>query len=181
MEAFQNQDMIPEEWEKLADQVLTWGAQKTANEILTSRDRAAEENRPSTPPEFSDEPCREETDGSTLVRRGGRQTKNQGPSRHRDPIKYSVRLNCLEADITDLNKTALEAYRIKLATFQTDTDKPVEARFDLLERHFFRQNFDVCSWILPKHRMQPGAYYFRLKQQKKRERQRNKLKKNQNN
>ena len=103
--------MTPDKWENLPVQLLTRAVQKSAEEILTSRDRAAEgdvENRPNTPSGFSDESFREETDGSPLARRSGRQTRNQGPSRHGDPIKHSVRLICSEADITDLNRPALE-------------------------------------------------------------------------
>ena len=38
MEAFQNQDMTWDEWEKMADQVLTRGVQITVEDNLTSRD-----------------------------------------------------------------------------------------------------------------------------------------------
>ena len=43
--------------------------------------------------------------------------------------------------MTDLNKAALEAYRVKLATFKADANKPVETKLGLLEKHLFRRKF----------------------------------------
>ena len=68
----------------------------------------------------------------------GRQ-KNKGPSGYGNPVKHSVKLITTQQDIADLNKTALEAYRIKLATFKTDVNKPVETKLGLLEKHLFRR------------------------------------------
>ena len=69
--------------EKMADQVLTRVGQKTAKDILTSRDveHAALENQMDTPPGFSDESNKEEHDNAILIKRSGSQTKNQGPKR----------------------------------------------------------------------------------------------------
>ena len=75
------------------------------------------------------------------MRRSERQTKNKGPSRYGSPVKHSVKLITSQHDITDLNKAALEAYRIKLATFKTDVNKPVETKIGLLEKHLFRRKF----------------------------------------
>ena len=100
--------MTKDEWEKIADQVLTRGVQKTAGDILISRDsdREALESQMDTPPGFLDEPNKDKHDTAIPNRRSGGQTKNQGPKRYGDPIKHSVRLICSEDDITNLNKTA---------------------------------------------------------------------------
>ena len=39
----------------------------------------------------------------------------------------------------DLNKAALESYRIKLATFKPDTKNSVESKFGLLEKHLLKR------------------------------------------
>ena len=100
---------------------------------LTARDndQATSESLVDTPPGFSDESNKHEHE---LI---DRHTMNQGPKRFGDPIKYSVRLICSVDDITDLNKAALEARRLKLAMFKTDTSKPTESKLGLLERHLF--------------------------------------------
>ena len=67
----------------MADFVLKRGEQRAAEEILTSRDAAVDENDHINPPWFSDE----SREGETSVRRSGRTTK--GPSRYGDPIKHS--------------------------------------------------------------------------------------------
>ena len=36
---------------------------------------------------------------------------------------------------------ALEAYRIKLAKFRTDVNKPEDTKLGLLEKHLFRRKF----------------------------------------
>ena len=62
LEAFQNQDMTKEEWEKMANQVLTGRIQKTAEEILTSRDAELGDDdvHTDTLPGFSDESSKDE-------------------------------------------------------------------------------------------------------------------------
>ena len=62
LEAFPNQDMTKKEWEKSANQVLTRGIQKTAEEVLTSRDAELGDDdvHTDTPPEFSDESSKDE-------------------------------------------------------------------------------------------------------------------------
>ena len=98
----------------MADQMLERGMHRAAEEILTSRDATVDENDYINPLAFSDE----SGEGETSVRRIGRATK--GPSRYGDPIKHSVKLISSQNDIMDLNKAALEAYRIKLATFKAN-------------------------------------------------------------
>ena len=148
LEVFQNQDMTRGEWEKMADQVLTRGIQKTAEDILTSRDaeQSDDDVHMDTPPGCSDESSKDEHQGSIAqIRRSNRQTKNQGPKRYGDPAQHSVRLICSEEDLTDLNKAALEAYRLKLARLKTDTNKLAETKLGILERHLFRKKFGYAS------------------------------------
>ena len=64
------------------------------------------------------------------------------PNRYGNPVKQSVKLITTEKEKTDLNKAALEAYRIKLATFKTEVNKPVETKLGLLEKHLFRRKFE---------------------------------------
>ena len=135
LDTFNSKDLTPADWNKMADQKLTRGIQRAAEEILTFKDAAEEGDYYITPSGFSDE----SGEGETSVRKSGRTTK--GPSRYGDPIKHSVKLISSEEEITDLNKAALEAYRIKLATFKSDTKKPIESKFGLLERHLFRRKF----------------------------------------
>ena len=73
------------------------------------------------------------------MRRSGRATK--GPSRYGEPIKHSVKLISSKDDIMDLNKAALEAYRIQLATFKPDPKNSIESKFGLLEKHLIRRKF----------------------------------------
>ena len=44
LNAFQKQEMAPEEWEELADQVLTRGMQNSEEEYLNSKDSMSEEH-----------------------------------------------------------------------------------------------------------------------------------------
>ena len=84
LEAFQNKDITRNEWEKMADQVLTRGIQKTAKDILTSRDAEQAENdsHTDTLPGFSDESSKIEHQSNTApIRTSIRQTKNQGSKR----------------------------------------------------------------------------------------------------
>ena len=103
------------------------------------------ESQLDTTPGFSDKSNKDEHDTAIPIRRSGRQMKNQGPRRYGDPIKHSVQLICLEADIKDLNKAALEVYRPKLAIFETHTNKPTETKMGLFERHNFRRKFGYAS------------------------------------
>ena len=83
--------MTPEEWDKLADQVLTRGIQKTAEEFLNTKELTPEELSTGvtrSPPGFSDETRVEEEDMTgSKVRRSKRSNKNQRPKRLGSPIK----------------------------------------------------------------------------------------------
>ena len=142
--AFQNQDMTPEKFGGLADQVLTRRVQKAAQDILASGNAEVED----TPPGFSDGSGQE--DGPIAVRRRGRANKNQGPKRYVHPVTHSIKLICSEEDIKDLKKAALEAYRIRLANFKTKTEEPVGTRLGLLERHLSRRKFGCASLDITK-------------------------------
>ena len=100
--------MTPDEWDDLAEQVLTRGVQNEAEQILTQQ---AGPTDTCPPPGFSDESDREEE--QTTARRSNRQTKNQGPKRYGSPVSHSVKLISCEDDITDLNLAALEAHRTR--------------------------------------------------------------------
>ena len=118
------------------DQVLTRGVQKEAEAILKNAD-GSEDERSSAPPGFSDEPGETEAP----IRRSGRQTKNKGPIRFGNPVTHSIKLITSNQDITDLNKAALEAYRVRLATLKPDVSRPIETKLGLLEKHLFRRKF----------------------------------------
>ena len=101
----------------------------------------------------------ESGDIDATVRRSERTTKNKGPSRYGNPYKHSGKLISSNQDLTDLNMAALEAYRIKLAKFRTDVNKPEDTKMGLLEKHLFRRKFgsealDIsrswnASWRVP--------------------------------
>ena len=136
LKSFQSRDLTTIEWNKLADQVLTRGVLKAAEDFLKSSDRESEVNI-YAPPGFLDE----SGDSDATVRRSERTTKNKGPSRYGNPYKHSVKLVSSNQDLIDLNRAALEAYRIKLASFRTDVNKPEETNLSLLEKHLFRRKF----------------------------------------
>ena len=60
--------------------------------------------------------------------------RKKGPNRYGNPYKHSVKLVTSEEDLVDLNMAALEAYRIKLANFRSDVNKPEESKLGLLEK-----------------------------------------------
>ena len=158
LNAFQKQDMAPDEWQPLADQVPTRGFQQTAEVIQNSKDTLAEEHVTggiSSPPRFSDESMIDEQ-SRTTIRHSKKTTKNQGPKSFGSPIKHSVREISAEANLADLNEMALEKYRYKLTNLKTDTRKPLETRLNLLERHFFRKSSDILQGTHRGHGMQRG-------------------------
>ena len=138
LNAFQNQDMAPEEWQSLADQVLTRGLQKTAEEIFNSRDenQAKKTGEHCSPSGLSDDSIVGKQTG-TSVRRSRRATKNQGPKRFGSPLNHSVKYISTDEDVADLNGITLVQYRSKLANLKTDENRPLETRLSLLERHLF--------------------------------------------
>ena len=119
----------------MADQLLERGVQRAAADILISKETTGEDEDSNNQPDFSDE----SEEGETSVRRSGRTKK--GPSRYGDPIKHSVKSVSYQNDLLDLNQAALEAYRVKLATFKPDATNSVETKFGLPEKHLFRRKF----------------------------------------
>ena len=87
LETFPSGDLITEDWNLLADQVLTRGVQRAAETILKNVDTSGDEGNNALPG-FSDE----SGESDVTVRRSERQTKNKGPSRYGNPVKHSVKL-----------------------------------------------------------------------------------------
>ena len=87
-------------------------------EILKSTDGASDDVHSNAPLGFSNESGNSEV----TVRRSGRQNKSKAPSRYGNPVKHSVKLIKSQQVITDLNKAALEAYRLKLAPVRADAN-----------------------------------------------------------
>ena len=135
--------------------MLERGVQRTAADILQSKEDVEVEEESNNPPGISDESEVEETS----VRKSGRSKK--GPTRYGSPIKHSVKSISYHNDLLDLNQAALEAYRIKLANFKPDASNSVETKFGLLEKHLFRRKFgsealDInrswnAEWRIPLH------------------------------
>ena len=116
--------------------MLTRGVQREAEAILKNAD-GSEDERSNAPPGFSDE----SGDTEVPIRRSGRQTKNKGSIGFGNPVTHSIKLITTNQDITDLNKAALEACRVRLATLKPDVSRPTETKFGLLEKHLFRRKF----------------------------------------
>ena len=135
LDTFNSKDLTAADWNRLADQVLVRGVQRTAADILHSKENAEDGEESNNPPGFSDESEVEETS----VRKSARSKK--GPSRYGNPIKHSVRSISYHNDLLDLNQAALEAHRIKLANFKPDASNLVETKFGPLEKHLFRRKF----------------------------------------
>ena len=132
---FNSKELTAADWNRLADQVLERGVQRTAADILHSQENAEDGEESNNSPGFLDESEVEETSG----RKSGRSKK--GPIRYGNPIKHSVRSISYHTDLLDLKQAALEAYRIKLANFKPDASNSVETKFGLLEKHLFRRKF----------------------------------------
>ena len=133
-ETFQSRDLVTEDWNLLVDQVLTRGVQREAEAILKNAD-GSEDERSNALTGFSDE----SGDTEVPIRRSGRQTNNKGPIRFGNPVTHSIKLITTDQDVTDLNKAALEAYRVRLATLKPDVSRPIETKLGLLEKHLFRR------------------------------------------
>ena len=56
-------------------------------------------------------------------------------------MTHSIKLITTDQDITDRNKAALEAYRVRLAILEPDVSRPIETKLGLLEKHLFRRKF----------------------------------------
>ena len=145
LNAFQKQDMGDEEWQSLADQVLTRGLQRTADEIIKSRTENQTETtgEHGSPPGISDDSVVDDQ-GSASARRSKRTTKNQGPKRLGSPVKHSVKYISADED-ADINEMALEQYRSGLANVKTNKNNPMEIRLKPLERHLFRKKFGYAA------------------------------------
>ena len=145
LNAFQKQDMGDEEWQSLADQVLTRGLQRTADEIIKSRteNQTGTTGEHGSPSGISDDSV-VDNQGGTSVRRSKRTTKNQGPKRLGSPVKHSVKYISAEEE-ADINEMALEQYRYGLANVRTDKNNPMETRLKLLDRHLFRKKFGYSA------------------------------------
>ena len=145
LNAFQKQDMGDEEWQSLADQVLTRDLQKTADEMIKSRTENQTETtgEHGSPSGISNDSVVDDQ-GSASVRRSKRTTKNQGPKRLGSPVKHSVKYISADEE-ADINEMALEQYRFGLANVKTDKNNPMETRLKLLERHLFRKKFGYAA------------------------------------
>ena len=128
LETFQSRDLATEDWNELSEQVLTRGFQKEAEAILKNAD-GSEDERTNAPPGFSDESGEPET----TIRRSGRQNKRKGPLRFGNPVTHSIKLITSDHDVFELNKAAIEAYRVRLATLKPDDNNPAETKMGLLE------------------------------------------------
>ena len=137
--------MGDEEWQSLANQVLTRGLQRTADEIIKSRmeNQTETTGEHGSPPGISDDSVVDDQ-GSASVRRSKRTTKNQGPKRLGSPVKHSVIYISADED-ADINEMALEQYRSGLANVKTDKNNPMETRLKVLERHLFRKKFGYAA------------------------------------
>ena len=137
--------MGDEEWQSLADQVLTRGLQRTADEIIKSKmeDQTETTGEQGSPSRISDDSVVDDQ-GGTNVRRSKRTTKNQGPKRLGSPVKHSIKYISAD-DEADVNEMALEQYRSGLANVKTNKNNPIETRLKLLERHLFRKKFGYAA------------------------------------
>ena len=142
LDTFQNRNLAPAEWENFADQLLKRGVQRVAGDIRGNSQPVSERDTAFEPPQgVSDESSAEESG----VRRSSRQTKNKEPKRFGDPIKHSTKE--ISEDLTGvaLLKTALQEYRRRLRDFKERSDRPVETKLRMLERHLFRRKFGYAT------------------------------------
>ena len=101
LNTFNSKDLTPEDWNRMADQVLERGVQRAAEDILKPKDDTREADDSNNPPGFSDE----SEEGETYVRRSGR--SKRGSSRYGDTIKHSVKFISSQNDLMDIYKAAL--------------------------------------------------------------------------
>ena len=138
IDTFHNRNLAPSEWEKYADQLLTRGVQRVADENREYPQQISEKDMTFEPPQgFSDESSTEESG----IRRNSRQTKNKEPKRFGDPIKHSIK----EISGGALLKAALQEYRNQLRDFKERSDRPVESKIRRLERHLFMRKFGYST------------------------------------
>ena len=132
LDKFQNRNLVPAEWESLADQLLKRGVQKVADDLRGHDQPASERDTRFEPLQASQ---------NRGVRRSSRQTKSKEPKRFGDPVKHSIKEVSEELTGGALLKAALQEYRRLLTNFQERSDRPTESKLRLLERHLFRRKF----------------------------------------
>ena len=79
------------------------------------------------------------------VRRNSRQTMSKEPKRFGDPVKHSIKEVSEELSGGALLKAALQEYRKKLTDFHERSDRPVESKLRILERHLFRRKIGYAT------------------------------------
>ena len=138
LDKFQNRNLAPAEWENLADQLLKRGIQKVADDLRGNVQPASERDTMFEPPQgVSDDSSAKDS----KVRRSSRQTKSKEPNRFGDPVKHSIKELSEELSGGALLKAPLQEYRKRLADFHERSDRPVESKLRILERHLFRRKF----------------------------------------
>ena len=99
LETSQSYDLVTEDWNLLAGQVLTRGVQREAEAILKNAD-GSEDERSNAPPGFSDESGETEVP----IRPSGRQTKNKGSIHFGNPVTHLIKLITTDQDLAILTK-----------------------------------------------------------------------------
>ena len=134
--------MAPSDWEKFADQLISRGVQRVADDIRGNPQQTSEKDTTFEPPQgFSDESSAEESS----VRRSSRQTKNKEPKGFGDPIKHSIEEISENLTGEALLKTALQEYCRQLRDFKQRSDRPVESKLRRLERHLFMRKLGYAT------------------------------------
>ena len=143
LDTFQNRNLAPAEWENLADQFLKSGVQKVADDLRGNVQSASEKNTIFEPPQGSSDESSAEDSG---VRRSSGQTKNKEPEPFGDPVKHSIK-QVSEKELSGgaLLKAALQEYRRRFTEFRERSDRPVESKLRILERHLFRRKFGYAT------------------------------------
>ena len=136
LDTFQNRNLAPAEWENFAEQLFKRGVQKVEDDLRGHVQPAFERDTRFGPPQgVSDDSSSEESG----VGRSSRRTKNKEPKRFGDPVKHSIKKVSEELSGGALLKAALQEYRRKLTDFQERSDRPIESKLRLLEKHLFRR------------------------------------------
>ena len=118
------------------------GVQRVADDLRGNFQPVSERDTAFEPPQgISDESSAEESG----VRRSSRQTKNKEPKRFGDPIKHSIKEVSQDLSGGALLKTAPQDYRRRLRDFKERSDRPVESKLRILERHLFRRKLGYAT------------------------------------
>ena len=134
LDMFQNRDLTPAKWENLADQLLKRGVQKFAGDLRGNVQPATEKDTIFEPPQGVFDDSSAEKSG---VRRSSKQFKSKEPKRFGDPVKHSIKEVSEELSGGAFLNTALQEYRKRLTDFQERSDRPVESKLRILERHIY--------------------------------------------